>query len=307
MSDFSLHTPRGAHLLLTLTALCLAGNHVIARSVHGEIPPVGLSFWRWTVGALILAPFVLPRIVELGPAYRRNMGALTLLGGRIIGSTTVLLIALNFTTALNVSLINAVQPTLTVLLAVVFLKDRINKNNILGIVSALLGVAIMLSTGDWTVLVNLEFNVGDLIALAAMFGFASYALNLRKLPKELSVLESLFGITVAGSILLLPFYVLESMFYATVPIRASTIIVIIALALLVSVFGNLMWNIGNQIIGASRASIFINLIPLFGAILAVTFLGETILVYHVAGAIMICLGVWLVMGDRSRRQTRHNQ
>ena len=295
-----LETARSAHILLTLTALCLAGNYVIARSVHGEIPPVGLSFWRWAIGALFLAPFVLLKVGELGAAFRVNVNVFALLGSMVVGSTTILFIALNFTTALNVSLINAVQPVLTVLLAVVFLKDRVTKVRILGIFSALLGVVIMLSMGDWAVLTNLQFNVGDLIALAAIFGLASYALNLRKLPKELSVVESLFGITVAGSLMLLPFYIVESMFYATVPVSTSTVIVVVELALLVSVFGNLMWNLGNKIIGPSRAAIFINLIPLFGAILAVAFLGERIFIYHLIGALMICLGVWLVMRNRLR-------
>ena len=295
-----LETARSAHILLTLTALCLAGNYVIARSVHGEIPPVGLSFWRWAIGALFLAPFVMLKVGELGAAFRVNVNVFALLGSMVVGSTTILFIALNFTTALNVSLINAVQPVLTVLLAVVFLKDRVTKVRILGIFSALLGVVIMLSMGDWAVLTNLQFNVGDLLALAAIFGLASYALNLRKLPKELSVVESLFGITVAGSLMLLPFYIVESMFYATVPVSTSTVIVVVELALLVSVFGNLMWNLGNKIIGPSRAAIFINLIPLFGAILAVAFLGEKIFIYHLVGALMICLGVWLVMRNRLR-------
>jgi drug/metabolite transporter (DMT)-like permease len=137
-----LESARSAHVLLTLTALCLAGNYVIARSVHGEIPPLGLSFWRWTIGAMFLAPFVLPRIRELGAAYRANLSVLLLLGCMVVGSTSVLFVALNFTTALNVSLINAVQPILTVLLAVIFLKDRLTKVRVLGIFSALLGVVI---------------------------------------------------------------------------------------------------------------------------------------------------------------------
>jgi drug/metabolite transporter (DMT)-like permease len=293
-----LDSARSAHVLLTLTALCLAGNHVIARSVHGVIPPLGLSFWRWTIGALILAPFVLPRIRELSTVYRKNLSVLALLGGLVVGSTSILLIALNFTTALNVSVINAVQPVLTVLLAVVFLKDRVTGTTVLGISSALLGVLIMVSKGDRAVLFSMQFNAGDLIALAAMFGLATYPLNLRKLPKELSVVESLFGITVAGCVMLLPFYILESTIYASVPFRVSSIVVIFELALLVSVFGNLMWNHGNQIIGPSRAAMFINLIPVFGAILAITFLGEQFLAYHLVGAVMICLGLSLVVGYR---------
>ena len=290
-----LETARSAHLLLVLTALCLAGGHVIARSVHGEIPPVGLSFWRWTIGALFLSPFVLPNIRDLGAAYRANIAVLVLLGCLVVGSTSMLFIALNFTTAINVSMVNAVQPVLTVLLAVLFLKVRVTKSNILGIFSALLGVVIMLSMGDWAVLTNLQFNIGDLFALSAIFGLSSYALNLRKLPLELSVVESLFGIAVAGSLMLLPFYILESIFYATVPFRASTVIVVLELALLVSVFGNLMWNRGNQLIGPSRAAMFINLIPLFGAILAIVFLGEEIFIYHLFGGVMICMGLWLVV------------
>lgn len=290
-----LETARSAHLLLVLTALCLAGGHVIARSVHGEIPPVGLSFWRWTIGALFLSPFVLPNIRDLAAGYRANIAVLVLLGCLVVGSTSMLFIALNFTTAINVSMVNAVQPVLTVLLAVVFLKVRITKGNILGIFSALLGVVIMLSMGDWAVLTNLQFNIGDLFALSAIFGLSSYALNLRKLPLELSVVESLFGIAVAGSLMLLPFYILESIFYATVPFRASTVIVVLELALLVSVFGNLMWNRGNQLIGPSRAAMFINLIPLFGAILAIVFLGEEIFIYHLFGGVMICMGLWLVV------------
>jgi len=298
--DLRLQSTRSAHVLLTLTALCLAGNHVIARSVHGEIPPVGLSFWRWLVGALFLLPFVLPRFYKLAPAYWASLRVLTMLGCIIVGSTTILLIALNFTTATNVSLINAVQPVLTVVLAVVFLKDRITAKSVLGIFAALLGVVITLSMGRWSALTNVQFNTGDLIALAAILGLATYALNLRKLPQGLSVVESLFGIMVMGSVMLLPFYVLESVFYKPVEFRAPTVVVVIELALLVSVFGNLMWYLGNLMIGPSRAAIFINLIPIFGAILAVTFLGETIFSYHLAGGTMICFGVWLVTRDRSQ-------
>lgn len=299
-----IRTPRGAHLILTLTALCLAGNHVIGRSVHGEIPPLGLSFWRWTVGVLFLAPFVVPKILERREIYRAHLKILAVLGLLIVGSTSVLLVALNFTTAINVSLINAVQPVLTVLLAVVFLQDRISRSGVVGIIFALFGVVAMLSKGDWTNVSNLQLNGGDLIALAAMCGLATYALNLRKLPGDLSVVESLFALTLMGSLMLLPFYILESLFYATVPMRSSTVVVVLELALLVSVFGNLMWNLGNQIIGPSRAAMFINLIPLFGAMLAVTFLGEKIFFYHLIGGLFICLGIWLVVGNLNRHSRR---
>jgi drug/metabolite transporter (DMT)-like permease len=291
-----LSTRRSAHIMLTLTALCLAGNHVIGRSVHGEIPPLGLSFWRWIVGALILAPLVLPKALERREIYRQHLRNLTFLGFLIVGSTTAILVALNFTTALNVSLINAIQPVLTVILAVVFVQDHISKPGVAGIIAALSGGVIILSEGEWTVLFRLRFNGGDLVALVAILGLSAYALKLRKLPVDLSIVESLFVITLMGTLLLLPFYVLESLFYMPVPMHKSAVVVILALALLVSVFGNLMWNLGNRIIGPSRAAMFINLIPVFSAVLAVSFLGERIYTYHWIGALLIGLGIWLIVG-----------
>lgn len=284
-----------ATLMLTLTAFFLATNHVIGRGVQGEIPPLGLSFWRWCIGALILAPFVLPDIRSKLPVYRENLRVITLLGVLMIGSTSVILVALNFTTAINVSLINAVQPTLTVLLAVIFYKDKISIAGVVGICSALLGVVIMVCKGDVKVLLGLDFNAGDLATMAAMVGFACYALNLKRLPKTLSVVQALFGITVTGTLVLLPFYLLESLLYQPVPVGWSTLWVALELALLVSVLGNLMWNKGNQLIGPSRASMFINLIPMFGAGLAIVFLSERVFAYHFLGAGLICMGLWLVL------------
>jgi drug/metabolite transporter (DMT)-like permease len=289
-------TPGGAHIMLALTALCLAGNHVIGRSVQGEIPPVGLSFWRWMTGALILAPLVLPRAFKRRAIYREHLRTLSVLGALIIGSTTVVLVALNFTTAINVSLINAMQPVLTVALAVVFLHEHPSKPGIAGIVVSFCGGAVMLAEGDWSNLSGLRFNGGDLFALAAMLGLSMYALNLRRLPSDLTMIESLFATIVTGCLMLFPFYVVESIIYMPVAANSTTVVVVLALALLVSVFGNLMWNAGNLIIGPSRAAIFINLIPLFGAMLAVGFLGERIHFYHWIGAPLICLGIWLIVG-----------
>ena len=286
--------------MLSLTALCLAANHVIGRTVHEVIPPLGLSFWRWMAGALIILPFVLPVAAARREAYRTHLGDLSLLGFLIVGSTTAILVALNFTTAVNVSLINAFQPVLTVLLAFVFLGENVSRAGFLGIVLALGGVLIMIFKASWARLTGLQFNGGDLIAVVSMLGFSAYALNLRsRLPRSLSPVESLFGIALTGSLMLLPFYLVESALYKPVPIDMRALVVVLVLALLVSVLGNLMWNLGNRLIGPSRAAMFINLIPLFGAILAVVFLDEQIHAYHLVGAIMICAGIWLLVRKRT--------
>jgi drug/metabolite transporter (DMT)-like permease len=274
--------------------------------VQGEIPPVGLSFWRWVVGAVILAPFVLKRPGVLSRVFAHHSGVLLLLGSMLVGSTTLILVALNSTTAITVSVINAVQPCLTVLFAWIFLREPLSGRQTLGVVAACVGVFIMLSEGRWATLVGFELSVGGLIALLAMCGFSAYAVSLFRLPQGLSFAESLFGIIVMGSLALLPFYLLESFFVATVPLNMKSLGVVFILALLVSVLGMLMWNYGNKRVGPSRAAVFINLIPVFGVILATTFLGEVVRGFHILGASCIVTGIWLAVNRKQGASLRQN-
>jgi len=284
-----------AAVLLSLTMLCYASNHVIGRAVHAELPPLGLSFWRWACGALILLPFVAPRLGVLWPRFLVHWRLLSLLGLLIVGSTTLILLGLNYTSATNTSLINATQPTITALLCWAFLGEGLRRLQWLGIGLAFAGISLMLLHGDWRVLVDLSFNNGDLLVLLAMFGFATYGINIRRIPPEFHVRESLFAIILFGMIPLLPLYLLESTIYKPVPVSAEAAVVVLALGLLVSVLGMLMWTRGNQLIGANRAAIYVNLLPLFGATLAVLLLGEKIQAYHLAGGLLIGSGMWLAL------------
>jgi drug/metabolite transporter (DMT)-like permease len=284
-----------AALLLTLTMLCYAGNHVIGRAVHGELPPLGLSFWRWIFGAAILFPFVAPGLAEAIPRYREHWRLLSLLGLLMIGSTSLVLVGLNFTSATNTSLINATQPTITALLCWIFLQDRLNARQWCGIVIAFAGIGQMILRADWQVLSSLSFNRGDLIVLLAMFGFATYAINIRRIPREFSAVQSLFAIIIFGLVPLLPFYLAESVMYKPMQFSWHTFLVVMTLALLVSVLGMLMWTRGNQLVGPNRAAVYMNMLPLFGALMAVVFLHETIAVHHLVGGVLIGGGMWLVL------------
>ena len=285
-----------AYLYLTLTALCLAANHVIGRGVHGDIPPVGLSFWRWIAGALMLLLFIPEKHNIYARVLRPHLRVFAQLGGMVVGSTTLILLALNFTTAINVSVINVAQPVLTVCFAWVFLGERLKATQVLGVCAACGGVVVMISQGHWGAIAGLEFNGGDLITLVAMCGFSAYAINVYRIPSRLSFVESLFGIIVAGSVMLLPFYIAESFFYRPMPVDAGSVLAVLALALLVSVLGMLMWNFGNRRVGPSRAAVFISLIPVFGVLLATTFLGERVFYHHLLGAALIFCGILLVIG-----------
>lgn len=290
-----------AYVILTVGAFLLATNPVIARGVLETVPPIGLAFWRWLLAAVMLLPFVARRLPTTAPIMARYIGALSLLGGLMIGSTTIILFGLQSTTAINVSVVNATQPTLTVLFAWMFFRDRLTALQVIGIVAAIVGVLIIVSRAKWSVLLTLDVNIGDLLALIAMCGFAAYALNIRKIPSELNAAEALFGIIMAGCALLLPFYLAETVLVRPVPLNGVSMAAIVSLALFVSCLAMLTWNTGNRLIGPAKASIFMNLIPVFGALLAMGFLGEQLFLFHVFGGILICLGIVLVVGTFGSR------
>lgn len=248
--------------------------------------------------ALVLLPFVIRRKRALQHIFQHNISNLLLLGILIIGATTLILIALNSSSAINVSIINSIQPILTIVFARLFLKQKLLALQLAGIFLSCAGVLVMISNGQLETITTLRFNQGDLIALLAMCGFAGYAINVHRIPKELNILESLFGIIVTGCLVLLPFYLLESYFYKPVPVNVTSLWAIPVLALLVSVFSMLMWNFGNRIVGPARASVFINLIPVFGIILATTLLDEQLLLSHIIGTICIIIGVGCVIKNR---------
>ena len=284
-----------ACLVLTLASAAFSFAHVVGRGIHTEAPPVGLSFWRWLLGALILWPFIYPRLKLNAPIIRKHIGPLTLLGGIMIASATCILIGLNFTTAINGSIINAIQPVFTVLLAMLFLHDRLRPSQSCGVALGLIGVTAMITRMDLAALFRLQFNEGDILILLGSMGYSLYAINIRKIPKALSPSEALFMIIVTGCILVFPFYVIETLVYKPVPFSATAIYAIVSMSLVSTVFGTLMWNLGNQLIGPSRAGMFINLIPVFAAIMAILFLDERLYHYHVICAVLISIGIFMVL------------
>lgn len=291
-------THQHAYFLLALMAFFLACNHIIGRLVHTEIPPIGLSFWRWFIAAVVLFPFVIRRKQVFQRIFQHNIYVLLLLGTLIIGATTLILVALNSSSAINISIINTFQPILTIIFTRLFLKQKLSAIQLSGVLLSCTGVLIMISNGQLNVITSLQFNQGDLIALLAMCGFAGYAMNVYRIPENLNVIESLFGIIVSGCLVLLPFYLLESYFYKPVPINLTSLWAIPVLALLVSVFSMLFWNFGNRTVGPARAAVFINLIPVFGIFLATSLLGEQLFVSHIIGAVCIFIGVVCVIKNR---------
>ena len=153
----------------------------------------------------------------------------------------------------------------------------------------------MITRMDLAALLHMQFNAGDILIVLGSMGYSLYAINLRKIPDTLSPSAALFMIIVTGCLIVLPFYVIETIIYKPVPISATAIYAISAMSLVSTVLGTLMWNRGNQLIGPSRAGMFINLIPVFAAVMAILFLGERLHLYHVVCALLIGIGIYMVL------------
>jgi len=204
---------------------------------------------------------VAPGLKSLLPTHRTHWQILTLLGFLVVGSTTLILFGLQFTTATNTSLINASQPTITTLLCWLFLGEKIHGAQWLGLLSAFAGILLILLRGEWSGLGAMSFNKGDLMVLLATFGLSAYGINIRKMPLEFSLTESLFAVIGSGVIMLLPLYVAESMWHKTMPVNGEVVTLVSSLALFVSVLVMILWTRGTQLIGAKRAAIYLNLLP----------------------------------------------
>ncbi|MBL6863665.1 MAG: DMT family transporter [Rhodospirillales bacterium] len=288
-------SPKLAYLMIGITVLLWAIGVVIARGVGDNIPLIGLTFWRWLLAAVILLPFVWKEVWANKDTIQKYWRLYLLQGTFMVGGGTLLFTSLYFTTAINASLVNTAQPALTTLLTWIVLKERLRGIQYFGILSASVGVLFMIFKADFNALVKLDFNMGDLIVVMAITSYSMYAINLRKLPRELGTFATLFVILFFGTFPVLPFYIGETLLFKAVPFNFMTGFWAFILAITISIAAIALWNNGNRIIGPQRASVFINLMPVYGAALAMIFLGEELFLYHIIGAIFVCSGIFLVV------------
>ncbi|MBT7266842.1 MAG: DMT family transporter [Rhodospirillaceae bacterium] len=294
------HTPPNisipvAYLMIAITVLLWSISVVIAKGVHEEIPLVGLTFWRWVTAVIVLIPFVWKDVRDNLDLVRRHWKIYLAQGTFMVGGGTLLFTSLNFTTAINASLVNTTQPAVTALLTWIILKDRLKNIQYVGIASAIVGVVFMIAKANLAVLINLELNIGDFIVIFAILSYSMYAINLRKLPPGLGTFPTLFVILFFGTFPLLPFYIGETILVGPVPFTLETVFWSVILAIIVSIGSLALWNNGNRVVGPHRAAVFVSLMPVYGSILATTFLGEEVFSYHIIGAVFVCAGIFMVV------------
>ncbi len=283
------------YLLLTMAVFFWSVNSIVGRFMRLDVPPIALSFWRWVGASILISYFAWPKVKEDWPIIRKDLPLLLLLALTGIAMfNTLLYTGLQSTVALNGFLIQSTMPVLIMLFSFFFFRDKINHLQGIGVLLSLAGVVIVIARGDLEVLRSLSLNRGDILIFIAAIGYAVYSVLLRKRPilHPLSFIAFTF---VTGTLMLLPLYLWEALTVKMLTFNTPTMLTIAYVAIFPSIISYFCYNRGIELIGANRAGLFIHLMPVFGTIMAIVFLGETFFWFHGVGIVMIFSGIVMTL------------
>ncbi len=288
------------HVLLLFAVLFWAGNFIVARLTRSEVPPIGLAFWRWLGASILILGFALSHLKKDWPRIAENWPTLLLLSATGVASYAPLAYAgLQHSVALNGFLMQSTIPVLVVGISLILFGDRISLVQLAGIAVSMVGVLGYVVKGDIDILLSLTLNRGDIYFFSAAVAYSVYSVLLRKRPSihPLSFLATTF---VPGAAMLFPLYLWEAVYVRPTLFNSATIAAVSYTMVFPSIVSYFCFNRGVELIGANRAGLFIHLMPIFGGIMAVFFLGESFRWFHGASAILIGLGITLTTGIKKK-------
>ena len=287
-----------------LAMLCWAGSIVVVRDVAGIVPPAAMSFLRCVLALMILYPICRRSLHSQLPLMRKHWKIIGLQGVLLfIGGNGMLFVGLQFTSAISGALINSAEPVVIVAVAWVMFRDRLTTIQWIGVVISMIGVLYLIGRGDVSVFLSFDLNIGDVFVLISIVSWAFYAVLMRRVPRELDRLNLVFGILVAGAIVVFPFWVLENIFYKATPLIWETVWTTGFNAVFASILALFWWNHTVENLGPGRAGLFVHLIPVYTVVLAMSLLGEQPYLFHAIGIGLIAIGIVLTTMLKSNRET----
>ena len=284
-----------AYLLLIFTTIFWSGNFIVGKAASlYQIPPFSLNFYRWFFAGLILLPFTFKELINKKNYIFQNIGFFIILGiSSITIFNSIVYYSLYYTQVISGVLMISTIPVWIIFIASILNIEKTNVFQIIGVGLSLIGVICIITKADLNLIKNLDFNKGDLSMIVAMFAWAVYSALLKKKKYEISQLALLQVVIILGLIFLIPIYFIEMnlghIIVLGLPFYLTLSYVVIFPGLLAFFF----WIKGISIIGANRAGVFLHLMPIFGAIMAMIIFDEKFMYYHLLGAIFILTGITL--------------
>ena len=284
-----------AYLYLFLTVTFWAGNFVVGKlASFYEVPPFSLNFYRWLFAWLILAPFTIPEILEKRNYIIKNYKLFIVLGvTSITVFNSIVYYSLNFTQVISGVLMISTIPVMIIFISSILKIEKTNIFQILGVIFSFTGVLLIITKANLGVLLSLDFNKGDLTMVIAMFSWALYSALLKKQKYELSQLSLLEVIITFGLIFLIPIYFIEYQLGHIIKVEKPFILILSYVVLFPGLASFILWIKGISMIGANRSGVFLHLMPILSAIMAMIIFNEKFMFYHILGAIFILTGIIL--------------
>ena len=284
-----------AYIFLLLTVTFWAGNFIVGKyaSLY-EVPPFSLNFYRWFFAWLILAPFTLPEIIKKKEYILKNYKLFIILGVTSITIfNSIVYYSLNFTQVISGVLMISTIPVMIMFFSSILKIEKTNVFQIMGVILSFLGVIIIITKANFEILKNLDFNKGDITMVVAMFSWALYSTLLKRQKYELSQISLLQVVISFGLIFLIPVYFIEYQVGFRIDLNKPFILILLYVVLLPGLASFILWIKGISMIGANRSGVFLHLMPIFSAIMAMIFFNEKFMFYHILGACFIVTGILL--------------
>ncbi|WP_288366235.1 DMT family transporter [uncultured Acinetobacter sp.] len=277
-----------AFLLPLIAVLIWSMNIAVTRYAVDLIEPASISFYRWFIAFIVLTPFMLFKVWTQRALVRRHLGQLAILSAfGMVLYQGLSYTAAHYTTATNMGIVNAFIPVFTIFVSMLILKDIPNRFAIVGSIISFLGLLYILGKGDFATLLNMGGHSGDLLMVVAVFFYAFYGVFLKKWQLKIPLLISLYVQIGFALLYHIPFL----MYFGLDAINAQNAPSLLYAGIFPSLLAPLLWMLAVQHIGPNRTSIFMNLMPVFTAIIASLWLAEQWTLFHTIGGMMILVGI----------------
>ena len=284
-----------AYLMLVLATLFWSCNFIVGKVITVfNIPPLSFTFFRWALVWIILFPFQFKEVFYKKKYIFKNIFFLSFLALTSVSTfNSVVYYALNFTQVLNAVLMISTIPLVIIFFSFLFKVEKTNLNQMVGLLISLLGVLVIITRANINKLTALNFNQGDLWMLVAVIAWAIYSSLLKKRQISLTPFAFIFVIVSIGLIFLLPQFLLEYSHDYKINLELPFLLSLIFVAIFPSMGSYYFWFSAISIIGANRSGIFLHLMPIFSAIMAMIIFKEKFLIFHLIGTILIITGIYL--------------
>jgi len=284
-----------AYLLLTLSTMFWAGNFIVGKfATLFEIPPLTLNVLRWLSVWLILMPFTYKEIHENLAYIKKKWFVISFMGLITISTfNSVVYFALNYTQVINAVLVLAAIPAATIIFSSLMNIERTNMFQLIGLLLSIIGIGSIISNGDFLKIISLNFNKGDLWMLVCVITWSLYSTLLKKNKFKFSQFTLIQLMVSAGLLFLIPQLIYEKSIGLEVNFNKAFFVILFYVVIFPAIAAYYCWQKGVEIIGPNRASMFIQLMPLFSAVMAIIIFKEKFELYHLVGATFIVSGIYL--------------